>query len=487
MRPVRVGLVVVGVLVVLVGFGLATGGGALLAAHAFARDAHGYYTAPTERFATDTAVLTAQADLGGPPGEHDWLPIEHVGTLRLRVTGPEGRALFVGIAPTSAVDGWLDGVAHEQVTDVDYAPFRSKQERVPGRLTATPPADQPFWVASDEGIGTRTARWDIESGDWSLVVMNADGTPGVSARVQVGAKSGLLCPIGVGLAVAGLVALIGGALVLVAAMKEPFEARRPAPTAPVTGAVPAGAEPPYPVRLDARLDAPLSRWLWLVKWLLVLPHVVVLAFLWVATCVLTFVAGVSILFTERYPRGIFDFNVGVMRWTWRVGYYAFSALGTDRYPSFSLHADASYPADFAVDYPEHLSRGLVLVKWWLLAIPHYLIVGLFAGGWGLAGRGDRPDGGLAGAGLIGIVVLVAMVMLLFTTRYPKGLFDFVLGMNRWCYRVLAYAALLRDEYPPFRFDSGGTDPGTAATSTPPPAPPEPPSPAGDRPLVGSST
>ena len=212
----------------------------------------------------------------------------------------------------------------------------------------------------------------------------------------------------------------------------------------------------YPARLDGRLDQPLSRWLWLVKWVLVIPHVVVLVFLWLALVVLTFVAGVAILFTGTYPRSIFDFNVGVMRWTWRVSFYTLSAFATDKYPPFSLQSDPAYPADFDVAYPEHLSRGLVLVKWWLLAIPHYLIVGVFAGGWGVAFRNGGWQAG--GTGLVSLLAVIAMVITLVGRRYPQGLFDFIMGMNRWCYRVLAYAALLRDEYPPFRLDSGGADP-----------------------------
>lgn len=204
----------------------------------------------------------------------------------------------------------------------------------------------------------------------------------------------------------------------------------------------------YPVRLDGRFDPATSRWLWLVKWLLVLPHVVVLVFLWLAVIVLTVVAGVAILATERYPRPVFDFNVGVMRWTWRVGFYSISAFGTDRYPPFSLQPDPSYPADLAVDYPQRLSRGLVLVKWWLLALPHLLVVGILSGG-----------SGMSGGNLIGLLAVIAAATMGFTGRYPSDLFDLVLGFDRWCYRVLAYVALMRDEYPPFRLDMGGTDPG----------------------------
>jgi Domain of unknown function (DUF4389) len=227
----------------------------------------------------------------------------------------------------------------------------------------------------------------------------------------------------------------------------------------------------YPVRVDASLDSGLSRWLWLVKWVLAIPHYVVLGFLWIAFVALSIVAFFAILFTGRYPRGIFDFNVGVLRWTWRVQYYTYGALGTDRYPPFSLDDRPDYPAHLEVEYPERLSRGLVLVKWWLLAIPQYIIVGVFAGG-GLFGlsAASHHGGSWAGGGLIGVLVLIAAVVLLFTGRYPEQIFSFVLGLNRWVLRVAAYAALMTDEYPPFRLDPGGADPGSAAPAYPGPGP-----------------
>jgi len=234
--------------------------------------------------------------------------------------------------------------------------------------------------------------------------------------------------------------------------------------------------PAYPVRLEGRRDPQLSRWLWLVKWLLAIPHYLVLFFLWIAFVVLTIVAFFAILFSERYPRGIFDFNLGVLRWTWRVSYYSYGALGTDRYPPFTLGEAPDYPATLHIAYPLRLSRGLVLVKWWLLAIPHYIVLGVFLGGAGSAAGTAQDWGGSDwwyGGGLIGLLVLFAGIALLFMARYPPGLFDFVLGLDRWVARVVAYASLMTDAYPPFRLDQGGDDPaGAAVAAAEAPAAPE---------------
>ncbi len=113
----------------------------------------------------------------------------------------------------------------------------------------------------------------------------------------------------------------------------------------------------YPTTLEARLDEPLSRWKWLVKWFLAIPHYVALVFLWVAFVLVTIAAFFAILFTGRYPRGMFEFNLGVMRWTWRVAYYATTGLGTDRYPPFSLGPEPDYPATLDVEYPERCRSG----------------------------------------------------------------------------------------------------------------------------------
>jgi hypothetical protein len=218
-----------------------------------------------------------------------------------------------------------------------------------------------------------------------------------------------------------------------------------------------------PLTLTGQLAPQLSRWFWLLKMFAAIPHFVVLAALWVVFIVLTLVAGVSILLTGRYPRPLFDLNLGILRWNWRVGFYVYAALGTDRYPPFAL-GTADYPAALDVTYPEKLSRGLVLVKW-LLALPHLVIVGLIAGTIMLYPiqelntlGGDLQFAG--GYSVQNLLVVMAGFFLLVTARYPRSLFDFLMGINRWMYRVLAYVGLMTDQYPPFRLDAGATEAAT---------------------------
>ena len=473
MRSSKIALLVVGALVALVSFGLVVAGGGLAIAQAFARDDDGFYRTPTGRFASEgVAVTSATIDLTvhAVDGERGRLGDWDLGVVsRIRAHAADGGRLFIGIGRTADVQAYLDGAAYDEVREVRFDPFDVDYRRHAGTATVVPPGDSPIWTAKTVGSGRQQLTWPLADGAWTAVVMNADGSPGVSADVSVGAKTDLLVAITIGLlagaGVLGLaaLALLAGGLAI---------GRAPQAVTPEAGTAAAPAAPgSYPARLDARLDEPLGRGLWLIKWLLVIPHLIVLAFLWAAFAVLTFAAGVSILFTGRYPRAIFDFNVGVLRWSWRVTYYAF-VLGTDKYPPFSLEPDPTYPCDFTVDYPERLSRGLVLVKWWLLALPHFLILALFGDGlfrWTWE-RSEWDGRGTFGIGLIGILVLVAAVVLLVQGRYPRAVFDLVMGMMRWTYRVYSYVALLRDEYPPFRLDSGGTDPGHDVTPAPPPAP-----------------
>jgi hypothetical protein len=457
MRPGRLVAAIFGAIVALVAFGLIVGGVALTVVYGTQRDADGFLTSPDYDLVTPRfALVSAEVDLASYPG--DWFP---AGLADVRVTAEattEG-SVFVGIGPSEDVDRYLGSVARDEVTHLERGPDAVRYRSYDGGSPELPPGAQGFWTVSAEGEGTQTVTWELEQGSWSVVVMNADASEGVAVRFEAGARIPLLPAIGIGLLIGGL--LIGGAAaaLLVWATRRPVTEEERAAAVPAPGGVPTV----YPVVLEGDLDPGLSRGLWLVKWFLAIPHYIVLAFLWAAFVLLSVVAFFAILFTGRYPKGIFDFNVGVLRWSWRVEYYAFGVLGTDRYPPFTLR-DADYPARLDVVYPGELSRGLALVKWWLLAIPHYVIIGVLTSGivWWVADLGESGGFLRIGGGLAGLIVLIAALALLFTGRYPQGLFDLVMGFNRWIYRVWAYAGLMRDEYPPFRLDLGGREPSAAA-------------------------
>ncbi len=195
----------------------------------------------------------------------------------------------------------------------------------------------------------------------------------------------------------------------------------------------------YAAAIRGELDQGTNRLLPLVKWLLVLPHYFVLIFLSIAAQVAFLIAFAAILFTGRYPRALFDFMEGVMRWGWRATFYSM-VLGTDKYPPFSLESDAAYPADLTVEYPDRLSRLLLILKWpwwvWLVLFPHLVILTVF--GW------------------VQMLLLIAVILVkLFSGRYPVGLYEFIMGTHRWGVRVAAYANLMTDGYPPFSLSDDG--------------------------------
>ncbi|MFZ2177366.1 MAG: DUF4389 domain-containing protein [Rhodococcus sp. (in: high G+C Gram-positive bacteria)] len=490
MKTGKIVLLVIGCLSALIGFALLTASAFLGWAY-FAQRDDGYFTSSSERFETSAGALVSdRIELFDDDDLPAGFSAEDLGRVLLRATSEDpNREVFVGIGPRDEVENYLSGVARTEVTEIEFDPFRPTYRQISGDRTADRPADQTFWSESAAGTGTQEVRWDLERGTWMIVVMNADATPGVSVDLQAGAHLAFLGPVALGTLIGAIVLLVIGIPLIVAGAMGLGRHGPPQPHWPATGAptavmaapakpVPPPSSRPYPAHLMGDLDEPLSRWLWLVKWIMVIPHFVVLFFLGIAFFVTTVVAGFAILFTGRYPRGIFDFNVGVVRWMWRVQFYSYSALGTDRYPPFTLQR-TDYPADFEVEYPEGLSRGLVLVKWWLLVIPHYLILAVLAGwfgGWSV-GAGGADDGNYRSpwifGSVLGILVLVAAVVLLFTGRYPTHVFDFVMGINRWAYRVLAYAALMRDEYPPFRLDQGGREPHEYAPVDTVGGPPEP--------------
>ena len=444
----RILATVTGAILALVAAALLVGGAALVLAHLTVRDGDGFYTSPTTRLATTTYALTGEhidlADVRG--GTVDWVD-ELDARARIRVEPAGDAPLFVGVARQADVDAYLRGVQYDEVSDVGARMSDVDYRRSSGTGTPAPPTDQRFWDASTSGAGTQTLNWEPRDGRWAVVVMRADGERGVTADVDVGVDLDLLLWIGIGLLAAGRAGGGGAAGLLVVGTRSSAPAgagalHEPSPTA--VAAVAAGA---HPVDVSAELDEPLSRWLWLVKWFLAIPHAIVLSFLWIGFVLVTIAAFFAILITGRYPRALFEFNVGVMRWTWRVGYYAYAAIGTDRYPPFTL-GRADYPADLEIPYPERLSRVKVLFKWWLLVLPHVAVLAAFYGWWNAAWTWGTST--FTPPGLLSVLVLVAGVTLLFTGRYPRDVFELVVGIARWTVRVAAYAALMRDEYPPFR-------------------------------------
>ncbi|HEX8346639.1 MAG TPA: hypothetical protein VF657_18135, partial [Actinoplanes sp.] len=172
-------------------------------------------------------------------------------------------------------------------------------------------------------------------------------------------------------------------------------------------------------------------------------------------------AYVAVLVSGRYPRSIHAFNVGVMRWSWRVSYYGYEALGTDRYPPFTLADVPDYPARLHVDEPSRPPRWLPLVAW-LLAIPHMLLVGALTGAATWQFDNDESTTYVP-LGVVSVGILVATVGLLFARRYPRGLYDLLVGVARWNIRVTSYVALLTSQYPPFRLDQGEHEPDDGPT------------------------
>ena len=449
-------LLVAGVILSAVGLGLAIAGAVLMMTNAGQRDGQ-YLTLETQRYESiGHAIISPPIVFDEVPTNSPELPpLEDIASFQVRATPViPNQELFIGVADTSDVETYLDDVPHAIFENTGWSDHRG-----PGQWSGTSEAQlQEFGGAeSVSGAGTQELTFDLQQGQWTLVVMNADGSRPVWVDLEAGARTELLGPVGPGLLIAGLIGLVVGIpLLLFGAAGLGRDIDRPPPT---TGPDPAavGGIVAYPLSFSGHLDRPLSRWLWLVKWLLVIPHLIVLAVLSFAQLITTIAAGFAILFTGRYPRPWFIFSVGVLRWSWRVGFYAYLALGTDRYPPFAL-ADVDYPAGLTVPYPQRLSRGLVLVKWWLLVLPHVLILGVLAGGGGLIGLDAVRSTTVWTFSLLGLLVLIAAIALLFTGHYLPGVFPLVVGINRWAYRVSTYAFLLRDEYPPFRLDQGPTDP-----------------------------
>ncbi|MBM3157389.1 MAG: DUF4389 domain-containing protein [Chloroflexi bacterium] len=443
----RIVALVFGVIILLISLGLLFTGGVLLWMDSALKDDEGYITTKTVRLDKDSYAITsypADIDLS-----ETWvLDLGELVVFKVEASNNDpAKGIFIGIADERDVGDYLSDVEYDELIRFRFYPRGIDYRNYPGDAVPAPPKSEIFWTESAYGKGTQTLRWDLETGNWVLVVMNEDGSPGVDVDVVLGAKVPLVFGTGLGILIGGIVALIIAVLMIYFSVRG---TQGPKTAGGVTGVGGGGTEAAanpesegtYPLFLKGELTEPLSPALWLVKWFLLIPHYIVLFFLWIACAVVWLLSLFAILFTGKYPRDLFNFSVGVLRWTWRVGFYSYQALGTDKYPPFTFKA-GGYPADLEVAYPEKLSRGLVLIKWWLLAIPHYIVVAFF---WGCGGGWGRW------IGLTFWLVAFVAVILLFSGKYHKDLYNIILGMNRWTYRVAIYAALMTDRYPPFRLN-----------------------------------
>lgn len=175
------------------------------------------------------------------------------GKVRIRGESPGGKLLFIGVGPEAAVARYLGTVAHASVQDIDFDPFRVNYLRIAGGAPQAPPTEQRFWAASASGVGTQTVTWKVGEGDWSVVLMNADGSRGVAADIDVGAKVSFLVWVAIGLLLGGVL-VVGGStalIVLAARTRQP----PPSPTVPPTVGSGPGSTP-APVPPDRSTDEP---------------------------------------------------------------------------------------------------------------------------------------------------------------------------------------------------------------------------------------
>jgi len=237
----RVALIVLGSIGALLGLALLVGGGFLLWADRTQRE-DGYLTTPTERFATPTYALTRtrlEVDADGP----DWLWNDNwFGKVRVRgESAAGGKLLFIGIGPEAAVARYVGSVAHANVDDIDFDPFRVQYRPIAGGPPQGPPTAQHFWAVSASGVGTQTLTWKVREGDWSVVLMNADGSRPVVADIDLGAKLSFLLWLAIGLLLGGVFVLVGSTgLVVLAARRRQAP---PVPPAPATASSGAGGTP----------------------------------------------------------------------------------------------------------------------------------------------------------------------------------------------------------------------------------------------------
>jgi len=228
MTGVRIVLCVLGSILSLLALAALAGGVMLFVGNSTQRDSDGFFSTSTKTYESGSyALVSDDLDVGtnGP----DWLFKKgRLATLRVRGTSADGRKLFIGIAPTPQVKRYLTGTSYDRVTNLDLDPFRVDYRRSTGRAAPTRPAAAGFWTATAAGTGRQSLEWEVAKGNYSTVVMNADASRGVDARLSLGAKIRFVFWAGLALLLIGLLLLAGGGALLYVSLR-----RRGAVTAPV--------------------------------------------------------------------------------------------------------------------------------------------------------------------------------------------------------------------------------------------------------------
>jgi hypothetical protein len=215
----RIVLILVGGLVALIAAGLIAAGGAGLWLNG-QKDADGFVSSGDHRFSAQTsAIVSENLDLD-LSGARDLFDDDDLGTVRIAVEPNEGKPVFAGIARTADVERYLSGVSTSTVTSLNYWPFDADYDDRLGAVEAKPPARQDIWVAKTTSAGGEL-NWKVEDGDWSVVLMNADGSPGVDADLDAGAKIPDLAAIAWALVGGGVLVLLGGAALIVTGIRRP--------------------------------------------------------------------------------------------------------------------------------------------------------------------------------------------------------------------------------------------------------------------------
>lgn len=288
MKARSITMLVLGILLSMTGVGLLIAGIGASLVNSRQNDG-GYLTSPRERFAVDSsAIVTAGPDEMRDDAYPGPLPFD-VGSIRVGAESANpGKDIFVGIAPRADLDRYLSGSNYSELRDVSFRPFNVEYREVQGTTQPALPENQDFWVASASGDGEREFDWNIEAGNWSVVVMNDDSSPGIAADLQAGFRSELFGPIAAGLLATGAILLVLGVPLLIfgaqglgrhaplssAAPAYPAPGPHPVPVAPpahgdadrgAAGSLASAEMAPYPARLWGDLDPGLSRWMWLVK------------------------------------------------------------------------------------------------------------------------------------------------------------------------------------------------------------------------------